>query len=179
MSKRKKPESYNVGYGKPPESGRFKKGTSGNPSGRPRRPADFDSELQRELNATVVINENGKRKVIKKSEASAKQLVNKAASGHFREQRLLASLRRDMMAKTAEQELKSQSQRDITTLSADEMDDDELWIVLGRTLAPDITEALENMILEHSLEQPGSASQKATVQKLFDQWKARRQGLNR
>jgi hypothetical protein len=33
MSKRSKDESYVVGYGKPPEQTKFKKGASGNPKG--------------------------------------------------------------------------------------------------------------------------------------------------
>jgi hypothetical protein len=36
MSEDAKTEDYEVGYGKPPKSGRFKKGVSGNASGRPR-----------------------------------------------------------------------------------------------------------------------------------------------
>ena len=33
---RARPHDYNVGFGKPPEEHRFKKGESGNPAGRPR-----------------------------------------------------------------------------------------------------------------------------------------------
>ena len=60
MSKRKEPGDYEVGYGKPPESGRFKKGVSGNPSGRPKKPTDSDSEWRRELTSKVTVIENGK-----------------------------------------------------------------------------------------------------------------------
>ena len=42
-------EDYEVGYGKPPKSGQFKKGISGNPPGRPKKPSDFASELKKEL----------------------------------------------------------------------------------------------------------------------------------
>lgn len=35
-----KPQSYAVGYGKPPVASRFKKGVSGNLKGRPRKPRD-------------------------------------------------------------------------------------------------------------------------------------------
>ena len=36
MSERKDSSDYEVGYGKPPKDGQFKKGVSGNPSGRPK-----------------------------------------------------------------------------------------------------------------------------------------------
>src|ERR1700677_708497 len=68
MSKRKEPGSYEVGYGKPPEDRQFKKGISGNPSGRPKKASDLESELIQELGSKVIMNENGKRKIIKKSE---------------------------------------------------------------------------------------------------------------
>jgi Family of unknown function (DUF5681) len=34
------PEPYDIGYGKPPESSRWRKGQSGNPKGRPKTRAD-------------------------------------------------------------------------------------------------------------------------------------------
>lgn len=73
---------YEIGYGKPPKGGQFQKGVSGNPSGRPKKQSDFGSELIRELNSPLVINENGKRKVIKKSQGIVKQLTNKGLTGN-------------------------------------------------------------------------------------------------
>src|SRR5215469_13228295 len=85
---------YGVGYGKPPIRTRFKKGTSGNPKGRPKGSRNPGTLLQSALAELVVINENGQRKRITKIEAMFKQLVNKAASGDHRSmQLLLASLR--------------------------------------------------------------------------------------
>jgi hypothetical protein len=49
MSNGDNPEDYKVGYGKPPKGGQFKKGISGNPSGRPKKPLDFASQLKKEL----------------------------------------------------------------------------------------------------------------------------------
>ena len=75
-------EGYEVGYRKPPKSGQFRKGISGNPLGRPKKASDFDSELLRQMNSKVTINENGKRIAIKKSEALAKRLFVQAWEGN-------------------------------------------------------------------------------------------------
>jgi len=80
----KQPSDYEIGYGKPPVRSRFKKGESGNPHGRPKGTLNFSTVLLKTLREKVVINENGRRTVITKLEASAKQLVNKAASGDLR-----------------------------------------------------------------------------------------------
>lgn len=74
-------QNYDVGYGKPPESSRFKPGQSGNRDGRPKGSLNFATVLERTLRETVVINENGRRQTITKLEAALKQLTNKAAAG--------------------------------------------------------------------------------------------------
>jgi len=79
------PEPPNeVGYGKPPEATRFKKGVSGNPKGRPRGSLNVAVVFVKTLREKVVINEHGQRKTVTKLEAALKQLVNKAASGNLR-----------------------------------------------------------------------------------------------
>jgi Family of unknown function (DUF5681) len=77
-------ENYSVGYGRPPVDSRFKKGQSGNPTGRPKGTPNLSTVLQKTLSERVVVNENGKRKTISKMQAFVKQLVNKAASGDLR-----------------------------------------------------------------------------------------------
>ena len=84
-----------VGYGKPPENTRFKKGVSGNPKGRPRGRLNVATVFMKTLRERVVINENGQRRKVSKLEAAVKQLVNKAASGDQRSMRLLVDLARD------------------------------------------------------------------------------------
>ena len=74
-------DDYNVGYGKPPEETRFKKGQSGNPNGRPRKPKSAHDVVQNLLNESVDIVVNGKRKKITHLEAAILQLRNDAVSG--------------------------------------------------------------------------------------------------
>jgi hypothetical protein len=57
---------YEVGYKKPPQRSRFKKGESGNPNGRPRGSKNLATLLEKELRQRVVVNENGRRRSITK-----------------------------------------------------------------------------------------------------------------
>jgi hypothetical protein len=122
-------EDYEIGYRKPPKSGQFKKGVSGNPSGRPKKLSDFASELARELNSKLVINENGKRKVIKKSEGLAKQLGNKAVSGNLPAVRLVMSVDRETQERAAEQQQNSWNGSDKGP-KPEEMTDEELLMII-------------------------------------------------
>jgi hypothetical protein len=72
---------YQVGYAKPPQHTRFKKGESGNPTGRPKGSKNLTTLLEKELKQRVVVTENGRRRSITKQEAMVKHLVNKAVSG--------------------------------------------------------------------------------------------------
>jgi hypothetical protein len=65
-------------------SGRFKKGQSGNPSGRRKRSRLFSDRVLEALNEKVTINEGGRKRTITKGEALAKQVANKGASGDLK-----------------------------------------------------------------------------------------------
>jgi Family of unknown function (DUF5681) len=88
-----------VGYSKPPEATRFKKGISGNPKGRPKGSLNVATVFLKTLREKVVISENGRRKTVTKLEAALKQLVNKSASGDLCALRQLVELARDAEAK--------------------------------------------------------------------------------
>ena len=77
-------DDYVVGYGRPPVHTRFQKGQSGNPKGRQKGCKNLSTLMERVLDETVTIKENGSQKIITKREASSRQLVNiKAGVGRF------------------------------------------------------------------------------------------------
>jgi translation initiation factor RLI1 len=84
-----------VGYGRPPQDTRFKKGASGNPKGRPKGSRNVAAVFAKTLREKVVINEHGQRKTITKLEAAVKQFVNKAAGGDLRALQMLVNLSRE------------------------------------------------------------------------------------
>jgi hypothetical protein len=88
-----------AGFRRPPEATRFKKGTSGNPQGRPKGRVNVATAFLKALREKVVINEHGQRKTITKLEAALKQLANKGASGDLRALAQLIALAQDAEAK--------------------------------------------------------------------------------
>jgi hypothetical protein len=87
-----KKDDYEVGYGKPPQNTRFKKGQSGNPRGRAPGAKDLKTLLIDTLNEPVVVTENGGRRTISKRQAMVKQLVNQSAKGDWRAVKLLVDM---------------------------------------------------------------------------------------
>ena len=82
MTTKHTPENESsVGYKKPPQQTRFRKGHSGNPAGRPKGTVNFATALDHALSAQVVVNEGGQRRTVSKLEATVTQLVNKATMG--------------------------------------------------------------------------------------------------
>lgn len=81
-----------TGYGKPPKHTQFRKGTSGNPRGRPKGSRNLATVLAKALREKVVVNENGRRRTMTKLDAAVAQLVNKSASGDLAALRQLMAL---------------------------------------------------------------------------------------
>ena len=91
---------YEVGYGKPPKSGQFKKGQSGNPKGRPKgaknkAPASlkkmYDLVLKEAYREVTVQDKEGPRS-LSIFEAALRSLGVKAAQGNVRASKLLIDL---------------------------------------------------------------------------------------
>ena len=94
-------KDYEVGYGKPPKATQFKKGQSGNPSGKPKAIKNFDTELGEELNEKVTVNENGKLKKYTKRRLLIKTLAAKALKGDVRAALSLVKLEYEREGKAA------------------------------------------------------------------------------
>lgn len=67
-----------TGYKRPPVASRWKKGQSGNPSGRKKGSRNLATDLKAELQEMVVVTEGGKARKISKQRALVKSLVANA-----------------------------------------------------------------------------------------------------
>ena len=77
-----KDTQHPVGYCSPPEHSRFKKGKSGNPCGRPKKPEDIYTVLNRALSRKVTVQ--GVERKIPMCEALIRKLRDLALSGDRR-----------------------------------------------------------------------------------------------
>lgn len=87
--------TYDVGYGKPPVATRFRKGASGNPSGRPKKCAqspDPGSILEAIDNEEIIVTVNGRRRRMTKAEIGFRQLFAKATAGDLVAARLIVEM---------------------------------------------------------------------------------------
>lgn len=73
-----------AGYRRPPKSGQFKPGQSGNPKGRKKHVANFKTDLIDELRETITVRENGRERKISKQRAFLKALMALAIKGDIR-----------------------------------------------------------------------------------------------
>jgi hypothetical protein len=84
-----------VGYRKPPRHSQFKKGQSGNPSGRRKRPGSIEEAIEAEAGKMITFTTpSGKRGRISPERATIRGLVHKAAKGDIRAARLLFRIMR-------------------------------------------------------------------------------------
>lgn len=104
-----------VGYGKPPQQNRFKKGQSGNPKGRPKGTRNFRTDLEDVLKAKVRISEDGCSKAVSSQMAALMRLREKALNGDGR------ALDR-MLALAAEHSVEKEARSAERQLSANEED---------------------------------------------------------
>jgi hypothetical protein len=84
---------YKVGHGHPPLRTRFKKGQSGNPGGRRKKP--LPALLADALNEPVFVTIDAERRQITKREAIVHQLVNKSTTADLRATKMLFDMMKD------------------------------------------------------------------------------------
>tara|TARA_R110000824_G_scaffold399102_1_gene604006 strand:- start:48841 stop:49239 length:399 start_codon:yes stop_codon:yes gene_type:complete len=85
-------KEYDVGYSKPPKSTQFKPGQSGNPKGRPSGIKNLSTDLQEELESSVLITENSQQREVTKQRAVIKTMFAKAMKGDSRAASTLITL---------------------------------------------------------------------------------------
>ena len=99
---------YECGYMKPPKSGQFQPGQSGNPNGRPSGSKNTYKLLDDIVNEKVQITKNGRPVRISKKQAMLLQATNKAVQGDLRALQTLLPMmtaaddRNEQLAKVAE-----------------------------------------------------------------------------
>jgi hypothetical protein len=81
MGKRRNKPDYEVGYGRPPRSGQFKPGQSGNPKGRPPKNKDIQTIIKDTLFSPMSIRENGRARTVPKLEAFTMLMMKEALRG--------------------------------------------------------------------------------------------------
>ncbi len=84
-------DTDDVGYKRPPKEGQFPKGRSGNPTGRPKGAKNFKTELNDELQETILVREDGHPERISKQRAVIKTLINKTLKGDTRSANVLVN----------------------------------------------------------------------------------------
>ena len=85
-------DDYEVGFHKPPTSGQFQKGKSGNSAGRPKGSKNLSTIVLQESRKLVRVQGPDGSSVKTKLEAAVMQLQNKAAQGHLASQREVFAL---------------------------------------------------------------------------------------
>ena len=96
MRKRQDPNTYDVGYCKPPKATQFKKGQSGNPRGR-RNPARTARELlMKILNQRMSVRQDGEVTRMSSLEVIFNSIVRQAMKGDSRAIAQLMRLRQEL-----------------------------------------------------------------------------------
>jgi Family of unknown function (DUF5681) len=115
-----KKKDYEVGYGKPPAHTRFRKGQSGNPSGKPKKVLSEGEILLRVLSSKVPVTEGGRKRRMSKLEVTLRQQVNLAMKGDPRAVRYVIDAYRKAMQNQANYLSDQSEERMVFTLVFEE-----------------------------------------------------------
>lgn len=113
-------DDYEIGYGRPPEHSRWKKGQSGNSRGRPKGSRSLDSFVSKLLLQPVVVRQGNQQRHVSSLEAVFLALMKKAHGGDVRAITELLGLARQSEEKFANEadELKNLSDEDASIIEA-------------------------------------------------------------
>jgi hypothetical protein len=117
-------DDYEVGYGKPPRSGQFQAGRSGNPKGRRKGSKNVGSMVKSALDDKVMITIEGRRRKVTKLEAAFMQQANKAAGGDAKATKLMLDILGAATAhqeRTAAEQVSPANRRELDELLLDSM----------------------------------------------------------
>jgi len=89
---RPEPESYEVGYGRPPKHTRFTKGQSGNPRGRPSGSRALKTDLDEALKAMLTITVGGRKRSGTTQALAMYALAMKSATGDLKAVKVFTDL---------------------------------------------------------------------------------------
>jgi hypothetical protein len=82
---------YDVGYGKPPKHTQFKKGQSGNPTGKAKKETSLRAKLKKLAGEEVVVHQNGVPVTMTKDEAMLVSVLMKAMKGDLAAAKFVAA----------------------------------------------------------------------------------------
>jgi Family of unknown function (DUF5681) len=127
-SKQRPSEDYEVGYGRPPEASKFRKGHSGRGGGRPKGSRN-DSGVEAAFRRKITVTDGGKQRKAEIAEALTLKLLQRAFEGDPKAQAdaikiaIALDTRRHKQAAVAEpaapiQDSNARKQRDAQLLSA-------------------------------------------------------------
>ncbi|WP_372624273.1 DUF5681 domain-containing protein [Falsiroseomonas sp.] len=95
MARGKRDGDYTVGYARPPEHTRFRKGQSGNPKGRPKGTKNLGSLFQGLLGESINVREGERSRTMTKGEAMLQALLARALRGDAKATQLTFALARE------------------------------------------------------------------------------------
>lgn len=98
-----------VGYKKPPKNTRFKKGQSGNPTGRPKGSRSLGARVVSVLETRISISQSGRTRQAPVLDAIYIQMAKRAASGDVRAAKFLCEAAEAEYARRAEKQYAAQT----------------------------------------------------------------------